>query len=33
LSFFESLKKESEVDEDIIYQCCRELKYRRYTKN
>jgi len=33
LSFFESLKKESEVDEDIIYQCCRELKYRKYHKN
>ncbi|CDW91734.1 cyclic nucleotide-binding domain containing protein [Stylonychia lemnae] len=30
LSFFESLKKESEVDEDIIYQCCRELKCRKY---
>lgn len=30
LSFFQSLKKENEADDDIIYQCCKELKYRRY---
>ena len=27
LSFFQSLKKE---DDDIVYQCCKELKYRCY---
>jgi CRP-like cAMP-binding protein len=29
LKFFQSLKKENE-SEDIIYQCCKELKYRKY---
>jgi hypothetical protein len=33
LSFFESLKKDAAVDEDIIYQCCRELRYRKYDPN
>ena len=33
LKFFENLKKDNDVEEDIIYYCCKELKYRKYEDN
>ncbi len=30
LNFFESLKKESDIDDDVIYQCFKDFKYRKY---